>query len=84
MIKQYYSASAREDPEDFASQATILTRSTCNTNIAGQSRLNKWGSFYLGEIGILAELHLLQHESPDVVAETVGVEFVGLVMIARC
>ena len=35
-------------------------------------------SVYLGEVRVLTELDLLQHESPDVVAETVGVQFVSL------
>jgi len=39
---------------------------------------NYLDSVHLGEVGILTELDLLQHESPDVVAEPVGVQFVSL------
>ena len=77
MKTQNYSASAREDPEDLASQATILTLSTCNTNIADQHKIRS-APAYLGEVRVLTELHLLQHESPDVVAEPVGVQLVRL------
>ena len=77
MKTQNYSASAREDPEDLASQATILTLSTCNTNIADQHKIRS-APAYLGEVRVLTELNLLQHESPDVVAEPVGVQLVRL------
>jgi len=53
---------------------SIRTGRTRGLGVTG----NYLDSVHLGEVGILAELHLLQHESPDVVAETVGVQFVGL------
>ena len=40
-------------------------------------------SVYLGEVRVLTELDLLQHEGPDVVTKAVRVEFIGLSEMIR-
>ena len=65
-----------------ASQATILTRSTCKTNTA-VLQTGGGAPTYLGEVRVLTEFHLLQHEGPDVVTKAVRVEFIGLSEMIR-
>jgi len=53
---------------------SLRTRRSRRLGVTG----NYLDSVHLGEVRVLTELHLLQHESPDVVAEPVGVQLVRL------
>ena len=57
--------------------ATLFSLSSCWNRGLGVTR-DYLNTVNLGKLGVLSELNLLQHEGPHVVAEAVGVQFLGL------